>query len=148
MNPALSPPYGGSDAGRRNSRLAACVTGTAVLSVCVAYAGWSLLPNRPEEVAPADTGIALAGATDQAPELLPAKDEPTPAARLTLDEGTDLVTLPVTNAHLEVPADGLQPTDIAPAVEQLGFTSPSATRPPGAVGAWLTGNIESSAAPP
>ncbi|HEX6983834.1 MAG TPA: hypothetical protein VF170_00590 [Planctomycetaceae bacterium] len=65
---------------------------------------------------------------------------------MTLDEGNDTATQPVVNAHLEVSGgneNSASLIEIAPAVRQLGFSpEPTATRPSGSVGAWLTGTIE------
>jgi hypothetical protein len=121
----------------RPSRALSIATGSAVVVACLAYAGWSLLAGSAVDAEPADEGIVLgAGAS---PTLAPTPEEP-PRARLYLDDGTEPSYLPVVNAHLEVSDDA---GEVAPAMEQLGFTAGTAdSRPAGAVGAWLTGRIE------
>lgn len=130
--------YHGAD-GRTRSRTTAAATGAAVVGVCFAYAGWSLLAGRSDEAEPSVPGVNLGLAPAQAPDLSP-PPEAAPMARLTLDDGTSLGAVPVTNAHLEVSVEDLHPEGISPAVQQLGFEPRSATRP--VAGAWLTGTIE------
>jgi hypothetical protein len=127
---------------RRSSRFATAATGAAVFCACLAYAGWSLMAGSADEAGPADEGVALVTTAAQAPDLSPTP-EPMPTARLYLDDGTEPSYLPVVNAHHEIPDDAAD--GVAPAMQQLGFTAESGrAKPTGAVGAWLTGGIETS----
>lgn len=137
MTPAAEP----AAEPRRSSRFAAAGTGAAVLCACLAYAGWSLLAGSADDAGPADEGVAL-GTAAQTPRLSPTP-EPTPTARLYLDDGTEPSYLPVVNAHHEVTDDAAD--DVAPAMQQLGFTAElRRPKPVEAAGAWLTGGIETS----
>lgn len=145
MNSAVS--QHAADEGPR-SRTAAAATGAAVLGVCVAYVGWSLLAGRSDPAPPSAPGIELGLASEASPRLTPPPETP-PVARLTLDDGMTVEPLTVMNAHLEVsPQDD---AEIAPALQQMDFEPhPPSEKPAGAVGAWLTGAIEpvGSPAPP
>ena len=140
MNPAVS--HDCAD-GRDRSRTTAALTGAAVLGVCFAYVGWSLLAGRSDEIEPTDPGIELGSTPASAPELSP--PEAAPVARLTLDDGTALGSVPVMNAHHEFSAADRPSDPIAPAVQQLGFVAGAPVRRTG--GAWLTGVIEPVDAP-
>lgn len=140
------------DQPRPPRRLAVGVTGTAVAAVCVGYAAWSLFEGRTDETKPAGDGVSLVTPVESMPDLSPTPQEPIPTARLTLDQGEDRSELPVINAHLEVSGthdEAVSIIEVSPAVRQLSFeAAPPHGRPAGAVGAWLTGTIETLPAGP
>ena len=132
-----------------SSRFAVAVSGALVAIACLGYAAWSLLAGRLDTDRPGGAGITLAIPSPAAPaEPAPLPQEPTPSARLFLDEGGGLSELPVVNAHLEVPLDNSQPAAaelVAPAIRQLGFgngPAPDADQPVDDGGARLSGTIE------